>query len=199
MSWRCRSLQPRPGSSRPDCSFEIAQTAYSETIEPGHVISTDPGPGDDVLKDGTVAAVVSKGPERHDVPKLEDMSESEAIDAITEASLVVGNTAREWSEEFAKGQVISYSPPAGTELKRDAAVRLVVSKGPKPIQITNFEGDEVGEAQSELGAAGFKVAVKERYHDDVDEDIVIAQRPGSGRRPQGRHDHAGGQPGSPIG
>ena len=66
-------------------SFEIDETAYSETVQPGHVISTEPGPGDDVLKDGTVSAVVSKGPERHDVPKLDSMSESEAIDAITEA------------------------------------------------------------------------------------------------------------------
>ena len=69
------------------------------------------------------------------------MSESEAIDAITDASLTVGDTTREWSEEFAEGQVISYSPKAGTSLKRDAEVTLVVSKGPKPIKITNYEGE----------------------------------------------------------
>ena len=161
-------------------SFEIEQTAYSETIDPGHVISTEPEPGDDVLKDGTVAAVVSKGPERHDVPKLDGTSESEAIDAINEASLTVGKTTREWSEKLAVGKVISYSPKAGTELRRDAAVALVISKGPKPIKISNHEGDSADSATSELEAAGFDVKRKERYSEDVDQNDVIAQRPGKG-------------------
>jgi serine/threonine-protein kinase len=161
-------------------SFEIDQTAYSETVAPGHVISTEPGPGDDVLKDGTVSAVVSKGPERHDVPKLDSMSESEAIDAITEASLAVGDTTRKWSETVAEGQLISYSPKAGTSLKPDAEVTLVVSRGPKPIKISNYEGDSADSAESELESAGFDVKIKERYDDDIDSGVVISQKPGKG-------------------
>ena len=161
-------------------SFKIEQTAFSETIDPGHVISTEPGPGDDVLKDGTVAAVVSKGPERHDVPKLDGTSESEAIDAINEASLTVGKTTREWSEKFAVGKVISYTPKAGTALRRDAEVRLVVSKGPKPIKISDHEGESADAAASALEAAGFEVKRKGRYSEVVDEGDVIAQRPGKG-------------------
>lgn len=161
-------------------TFEIEETAYSESIEPGHVISTEPGPGDNVLKDGTVSAVVSKGPERHDVPKLDGMTESEAIDSINDASLSVGDTQRRWSERFALGAVISYSPKAGTALRRDAEVTLVVSKGPKPIKIENFEGDSASAAASALQDAGFEVKRKEKYSEDVGNGDVIAQRPGKG-------------------
>jgi beta-lactam-binding protein with PASTA domain/serine/threonine protein kinase len=161
-------------------SFEVSETAYSESIAAGKVISTDPGPGEDVLHDGTVSVVVSQGPERHDVPDLEDMTESEAITAITNASLAVGDVKRRFDEETPKGVVINFSPKAGTPLRVDGEVDLVVSRGPTPIQIDDYSGQSGDDAETALTALGFEVKVKKHYDDHVDEGLVVAQKPDHG-------------------
>ncbi|MBA3233502.1 MAG: PASTA domain-containing protein, partial [Propionibacteriales bacterium] len=158
----------------------VSGSAYSESIPEGYVVSTDPYAGDDVLRGGTVEAVVSKGRERHDVPDLAGMSESEAIAAITDNALEVATPERRWSETSAKGRVIGFSPPAGTELKRGADVTIQISKGPRPVRITDYTGEQAESADSELTDAGFKVVRVERYDDDVAEGSVLRQRPGNG-------------------
>jgi serine/threonine-protein kinase len=162
-------------------ALEITGAAFSETVPDGHIISTDPGPGDRVLEEGTVEAVVSKGPERYDVPDLSGSSESEAIAQLTERNLEPEVGRRVWSESNDEGQVIRFSPEAGTPLKRDAVVTLVISKGPKPIDVRNYQGEPASTASDELSAAGFDVRVAERYHDDVDEGVVIRQSPSGGQ------------------
>ena len=158
----------------------ISGTAYSESVPSGFVISTDPGPGERVLDDGAVEALVSKGPERHDVPPLRGLSESAAIAAITDSSLTVGRTRRVWSETVTKGDVVGFGPDAGTPLRRDDEVRLVISRGPKPIKVVDFTGQPADTAESELEEVGFAVEVRERYHDTVPDDVVIRQQPDRG-------------------
>lgn len=160
--------------------FEVASTAYSETVKPGHVISTDPARGEKILSDGTVLAVVSKGLERYDMPDLTKMSEAEATEAIADNSLRVTSLERAWSEDVPKGQVISFTPEPGVELKRDAKVSLVVSRGPKPIQIVDFQGEDAAEATADLKALGLDVVVKERYHNEVADGTLIRQTPSQG-------------------
>ncbi|MBA2444718.1 MAG: serine/threonine protein kinase [Nocardioidaceae bacterium] len=160
--------------------FEVASTDYSETVKPGHVISTDPARGEKILSDGTVMAVVSKGPERYDMPDLTKMSESEATEAITDSSLRVVNLKRVWSDDVRKGEVISFTPAAGVELKRDAKVSLVISRGPEPIQIVDFRGKNAAEAATDLKALGLDVLVKERYDNEVADGILIRQTPSQG-------------------
>src|SRR5204863_9337206 len=111
-------------------TFKVADTAYSENVKVGDVISTDPAAGDNVLKNGTVTPVISKGPERHDVPAVQGLAESDAIATITGDHLSVGTTTRHWSMQAPEGQVIRVNPKVGTPLPRDGKVDLFVSKGP---------------------------------------------------------------------
>jgi serine/threonine-protein kinase len=162
-------------------TFAVASAAYSEKVPPGHVISTDPGAGDNVERGGTVTAVISKGPERHDVPDLAGKTESEAITAINAASLTVATPQRRWSETVDKGVVISFTPKAGTSLKRAAPVHLVVSKGPRPIRIGNWTGKSGDDAEAALKEAGFDVSRTDEYNDTVAAGSVISQTPHAGR------------------
>jgi serine/threonine-protein kinase len=161
-------------------TFEVEATAYSETIPSGHVISTDPAEGDRVLEDGTVFAVISKGPERHDVPQLKGLPELQAVRLVTDNALEVGTVARVWHERVPEGVVVSFSPAAGTELKRGQAVDLVVSRGREPIEITSYIGEEAEKATRELGEAGFTVRVTQRFHPEIEAGEVISQTPSSG-------------------
>ena len=110
-------------------SFEVADRAYSETVTAGSVISTDPGAGEDILEDGTVSAVVSLGPERYAVPTLRGMRVDEAQEAVEEANLAFGDVTQKFNEKVAEGVVLSSDPATGTELKRDAVVDVLVSRG----------------------------------------------------------------------
>ena len=161
-------------------TFKVGSSAYSEKVPAGRVVSTDPGPGDDVVRGGTVTATISKGPERHDVPNLEGKSESEAITAIRAASLTVAPPQRQWSESVKRGDVISFTPPAGKSVKADTPVHLVISKGPRPITIVDWTGKDADDARASLSEAGFEVTTTDEYNDDVAQGVVISQTPHSG-------------------
>ncbi|MFY9916047.1 MAG: PASTA domain-containing protein [Nocardioidaceae bacterium] len=166
-------------------TFQVTSSAYSEKIAAGHVLSTDPGPGDRVERGGVVEAVISKGPERHDVPDVGGKSESVAIAAIKAASLTAAPPKRAWSATVDKGVVISVSPSVGTPLKRAADVQLVISRGPKPIRIVDYTGKSASQAETELTDLGFKVRTRETYNDNVAQGLVIRQSPKSGQGPAG--------------
>ncbi len=160
--------------------FEVGEKKFSETVTAGSVISTDPGPGTNILKDGTVTATVSRGPERYQVPVLTGMTLEEADAQLDKTNLVVGDVKERFSETVAKGVVMKSDPAAGTEVKADAAVDLVVSKGPKPIEVPDFTGKSAAKAEQQLKELGFEVKVTRENSDTVPEGDVIAQNPSSG-------------------
>jgi eukaryotic-like serine/threonine-protein kinase len=168
-------------------TFKIGDTAYSETVAAGNVISTDPGAGDNVEKNGTVTAIVSRGPERHDVPDLTGMSEQEARDAIESAHLAVGKVDRRYDDKIGEGDVVSWNPDTGKALKRDAKVSLVISKGPAPVDITDFSGQRAKEVVHQLEEAGLVVERHYHYQEDVEKGLVIETTPSDGTLYAGDH------------
>ena len=160
--------------------FEVGGREYSETVTAGSVISTEPSPGTNVLEDGTVTAVVSRGPERYEVPVLRGMPRADAESAIEQRNLVVGDVTRRFHESVAKGVVLRSNPGTGTELKRDAVVDLVVSKGPKPIKVPDFTGESAEEAEEVLTERGLEVSITRENDPEVAEGDVISQDPSTG-------------------
>jgi eukaryotic-like serine/threonine-protein kinase len=160
--------------------FRIAGTAYSESIADGDVVSTDPGPGDRVLRNGTVAVVLSRGPERHAVPDLVGLPVTQAVAKLRTAHLGVGPVERRWSGRVPTDHVISSAPAAQVLLKRNAPVMLVVSKGRQPIHITNFEDSAARRAKTVLSKLGFQVAVTHRSSESVAKGVVMTQTPNRG-------------------
>jgi beta-lactam-binding protein with PASTA domain len=161
-------------------AFKVGEREYSETVAAGSVISTDPAPGTNILKDGTVVATVSRGPERYEVPVLRGMSLADAETALEKANLALGEVTERFHESVAEGVVLRSDPRTGKELKRDAAVDLIVSKGPKPIKVPDFTGKSAAEAERKLTGRGFEVQVTRENHDTVPEGDVISQDPRSG-------------------
>jgi beta-lactam-binding protein with PASTA domain len=161
-------------------SFEVGGTDFSETVPAGMVISTDPAAGEQVLEDGTVTAIVSKGLERYDVPTVRGMTEDQAQDAILDANLEFGRSVPRFHEQVPEGIAIGTDPKAGTPLKRDSAVNLVLSRGPKPIKVTDWTGKDADRADAALTKQGLAVETSEEYSDDVDKGLVISQTPRTG-------------------
>jgi beta-lactam-binding protein with PASTA domain len=161
-------------------SFRLAGTAYSESIAVGDVVSTDPGPGDRVLRSGTVDAVVSRGPERHDVPDLVGLRASRAVVMLSSSHLGTGPVHRRWSATVPVDHVITSVPGARTPLRRGARVTLVVSKGRQPLHIADLQGSTLARARATLTRKGFQVRVTHRSSESVPKGQVITQTPDRG-------------------
>jgi len=160
---------------------ETGEAAYSENVDTGLVIATDPGPGDKVLDGGTVTLVLSLGPERYDVPRLRGQTEDQAQDALAATNLAFGDSVGRWSETVPEGQVIRTSPKAGTTLKPGATVDLVLSRGRKPLTIKDWTGKSFDDASAALEKRGLQASVAgEEFSDTVPEGAVISQDPSTG-------------------
>jgi serine/threonine-protein kinase len=163
----------------------VAGQGYSETVTRGHVLRTDPAPGDRVLKDGTVDVVLSRGPERHDVPRLRGSSLDDAQQALLDAKLDQGRVRQRYDDSVPRGQVVSSDPAAGTPRPRGTAVDLVVSRGPRPVPVPDWTGKDADEATTALRKLGFEVTSTRQHSDTVPRGEVVSQTPDSGTGAKG--------------
>ena len=153
---------------------------YSEDVPAGQVISTDPTAGARVLKGSEIRAVISRGPERYPMPSLADMNLAEATQAIVGANLKVGRVTRAYHRSAPVDRVLTASQAPEASLKRDTPIDLVISRGPKPIPITNHTGKQAAAATGTLTGLGFKVTTTEQHHDSIPKGQVISQSPDTG-------------------
>jgi beta-lactam-binding protein with PASTA domain/tRNA A-37 threonylcarbamoyl transferase component Bud32 len=157
------------------------ENAFSEKVKKGLVVSTKPGEGAEVRRGSTVTVTVSRGPERHAVPDVTGSSLRDARAAVLDEKLKVGKVSRAFDDSVPEGEVVSSDPQAGTKLKRNAAVSLVVSKGPHPLDVPDVTGQEFKDAEQILEGLGLNVEKGEKvYSTTVEKDRVAAQRPSDG-------------------
>ncbi|MEO7587303.1 MAG: Stk1 family PASTA domain-containing Ser/Thr kinase [Arachnia sp.] len=155
-------------------------TAYSEDVAAGLVISTDPAGGTRVPRGDTMTLLISLGPERFGMPPVVGTSLDETRAALEATSLSVGTVTETFSDDVAADVVMSASQEPGTELKRDTPIDLTVSKGPEPISIEAFVYRPANTAKTQLEKAGFTVNVTTENSDTVTKGLVISQTPASG-------------------
>ncbi|WP_338898750.1 Stk1 family PASTA domain-containing Ser/Thr kinase [Streptomyces sp. TG1A-60] len=156
--------------------------AFSDTVERGKVIGTDPAPGERIRDNDTVTVTVSKGRETVEVPDLRGYRLDLAKTGLKDDGLEPGLVTREFSDEVVRGQVISTQPGAGTEVSSGAAVRIVVSRG-APVEVPEVTGASVEDATAELEEAGLKVKIaSNRVNSEFDKGLVAEQAPGEGKQ-----------------
>ncbi|WP_346006907.1 Stk1 family PASTA domain-containing Ser/Thr kinase [Janibacter terrae] len=162
------------------------ERAFDESVPAGAAITSNPPTGTELSKGADVTVVFSRGPERYEVPDLEGRTTAQATADLERRHLATGTTTQAWDEEVPAGEVVSSAPAAGTELKRDATVDLVVSKGPEPIPVPSVVGQTTAAATSTLEGKGFDVArADDAWSTTVPKDSVISQAPASGTLTRG--------------
>ncbi|MFP4635248.1 MAG: Stk1 family PASTA domain-containing Ser/Thr kinase [Nitriliruptoraceae bacterium] len=113
-----------------DLTVGTVEREYSEDVDEGVVISSDPEAGTEVEVDSAVDLVVSRGVEEATVPPVVNRSEQDAIDLIEQRDLVA-EVEREYSDVVVEGDVVSQDPAAGERLPVGEVVTIVVSRGPE--------------------------------------------------------------------
>ncbi|MEV8042680.1 Stk1 family PASTA domain-containing Ser/Thr kinase [Streptomyces griseoluteus] len=154
--------------------------AYSDTVDRGTVISTDPSAGSRVRGHASVGLTVSLGPRTVPVPRLAGQPLERARERLKAAGLEPGMVTREFSDEAERGSVIRTTPKAGTERHAGSAIALVVSKG-APVDIPDVSGEDAESARQDLTDAGLQVRIAtERVNSDYDKGQVVSQSPEPG-------------------
>jgi beta-lactam-binding protein with PASTA domain len=91
---------------------------------------------------------------------------------------------KEYNEDVAKGKVIETSPAEGQQLTRGTAVTLVVSRGPRQVQVPDVVGKTRDDAEAQLEDLGLKVTFTEREDEERDPGTVLEMSPAAGAQVQ---------------
>ena len=168
---RDQNLQVRP-------SHEV----FSNDVEPGRVVRTQPAAGSQVECETPVRLFVSKGQNLVTLPNLLGMQEDEAEAAVRDLGLVP-NVDTE-NSDAPEGEVIGQDPGPDSELRKGTEVTISVSNGAGTVLVPNVEGQRRDSAISTLQGRGAQnVQVVERETTDPSEDDrVVEQAPDPGTR-----------------
>lgn len=127
-----------------------------------------------------IAFLALSSGERVEVPDVAGSTLSEARVTIEDAGLQVGEVETEFSDEEAKGTVLDTDPSAGAKVEKDSRVDVIVSGGDAPVEVPDFIGSTVPEAQADAKEAGLTLRVREVASTDVEKGTIGAQNPAPG-------------------
>ena len=150
-------------------------------VPQGQAIRTDPGAGSRLDKKAKVTVLISAGPAKHDIPKLDGMTEQQAKQALADFHLTLQDSVPLFSGADS-GLVINaeVTPRAGGDVHECGEgctvfegdqIRLLVSLGPVP----DVTGLTVDDATSKLKAVGLGAdsGSSASYSDSVPKGRVI--------------------------
>jgi len=153
---------------------------FSDTINRGLVATQDPGADARVHRGATITLRVSAGPAHVDVPNIGGDKVKVAIAALSKANLGVGDRRQVYSTSVAAGRIISTDPAAGTSVPAGSNVNLVISQGPRPVQMPDVTNKPYDEAASILTGVGLEPSRSDVYSDTVEPGKVVTTQPAPG-------------------
>lgn len=159
-----------------DISIDTEES-YSDDIEKGKVITTNPNEGTALRNGDTVTLVVSSGPEPVKIPEVNGKTLEEAKKALEDAGLTTG-VSYENSDTVEVEKVIGTAPKEGSEVADGTKVTIILSKGKKTeyVKVPGLSGLTQKKAKKALEKAGLNIGeVNQAYSDTVPEGLVMGQ------------------------
>jgi eukaryotic-like serine/threonine-protein kinase len=171
-------MQPSAQAILEDAGFEVAVKSVSNDAPRNTVLEQDPRAGDEADKGSTVTITVSLGPATVVVPPVTGQRAKQARRTLEDDGFRVREDQRP-SSTIKAGLAIDTEPSAGTELERGKTVVLLISSGPKLVEVPSVIGQQQDLAESQLRGDGLIPDVEQR-DSDAPEGQVIAQDPAAG-------------------
>lgn len=107
--------------------LEWTEERFDEQTPAGHVLIQRPRAGTLVKRGVTVTVIMSRGPQRIEVPTVVGTALQAAQVTLAAAGLTVGRTINVFSEDGAPGTVVAQEPTGGSRAERDAAIDLFLA------------------------------------------------------------------------
>ena len=127
-----------------------------------------------------VTLTVSAGPGQAEVPDVVGLTEEVAVRRLDSAGFQV-EVSRRQSDEVPEGEVIQTDPRPGATVQQGSEVTLIVSSGPRMVNMPPLIGLQRNVAEARLEARNLEFEVTER-EDEAPAGEVIEQRPAPGQR-----------------
>lgn len=157
----------------------------SDKIPEGKVVKTNPEAKAIVQKGREVVLYISTGGRKIKMKNYIDMDYKEAVDALVKLDFKESKIKKkeEYSDTVEKGKIISQTPEANSEVTPDkTSVKFVVSKGAKPIKISNYVGMTINEALLDLANNGINESQVKQTQQESEKEAgtILSQTPSAG-------------------
>lgn len=169
--------------------YDITE-AFDDDIAAGKIVKTDPElVGSHLSKhsNGILHVVVSKGIRQATIPQniMDPNTEDgkKPIKALKKAgftNIIHSSSVDDYSLYVPDGAVLAISPEPGTRMNHNKPVKLVLSKGPMPVQMPDIANKTKDDATSALRELKLKVTSSEENSDTVDKGKIISTSPSAG-------------------
>ncbi|GGF11432.1 serine/threonine protein kinase [Halobacillus andaensis] len=165
-----------------DLNLEVQrQAVFSDDVNEGLVIRTDPEAGSVVKEESRVTVYSSKGKERVRFEDYVGQPYERVKEELEEAGYSSVLAIEQTSDDRPAGEIIEQIQPQPQEevIIDETRVIFQVSTGPPTMTLRPLEGQTEEEARSYLSDNGLEASVSEEYSDEVPEGEVIRQDPES--------------------
>ena len=147
-----------------------------EKVAAGNAIRTEPQEGEEVLLGESVELYISIGTKVRTIPDVSGQPAAEAQAALEAEDLAVIVDERT-NAKVPAGDAVKTEPAAGTETEIGDEVTLVVSKGPKQVDIPDVVGLARGAARTAITDAELTAGDETVVEDPAPKNTVIDQDP----------------------
>ncbi|MFU0569019.1 protein kinase domain-containing protein [Gardnerella vaginalis] len=156
---------------------------YSDDVPEGKVVSTNPDVvGSHIQKhnNSTLNVVISRGIRKATIP--DDITDPKTyngknpLKTLRKAgftNIVHDKSGDTYSIDIPSGSLIDINPKPGTRMNHNEEVSVLLSKGPKPVQMPDIVGKTKSEADSALTDAKLDVKYEEENSDTVAKGKII--------------------------
>ncbi len=130
--------------------------AYEEHLQGGFIISQDPQPGAKVPRDRTINLVVSKGPQRIELPRLIGRPLQDVRRILQDLGVTLQEVHTVSLPDLPAGTVVDQTPAAGIKIRPQDPVVVTVSirpgeeSKPPPTAVVTAEPQQPREAHTKL-------------------------------------------------
>lgn len=157
-------------------NIKVAETVESDKEE-NTILEMNPTGNTEAKKGDTIEVKVSSGVAKIKVPDLRDYEINYIKDLLTQKGLE-WNITEQYSENIKSGYLINQYPERDTEVTKGTTIELTISKGPevKLVSVSNYLGQNVDSAKSDLEFLGLVVILQEQATDNESENGVVLKQ-----------------------
>jgi eukaryotic-like serine/threonine-protein kinase len=156
------------------------QQQPDSTVQPDHVIGTDPGANVKVGAGELITVEVSTGPEQREVPDVSSLSYAAAVTKLKSAGFSRFKQVNSPSTPETKDKVIGTNPPANQTSAITNEIAVIVGSGPSSKQVPDVAGQTADEAQKNLTVYGFSKFAQAAVDSPRPAGAVIGTNPPAG-------------------
>ncbi|MBP7072458.1 MAG: Stk1 family PASTA domain-containing Ser/Thr kinase [Clostridia bacterium] len=129
--------------------LEVTERVFNKDIPEGSIISQNPKPNEKNKITNPVKVVVSKGPRKVVVPKLEGESYDKVKLILEGEGLIEGTFDQEYSD-YPNGFVIRQSIAPGISVDEGTTIDYVISIGPEKFIMPSYIGADIEDVKTDL-------------------------------------------------